>query len=703
MEAGRRQRSAAALAAVLGGILVAGMLAVGSASGEVASPVPQVDTGTGWAVTNLAAGSPQGSATPQMYDRVQVDAEGAVVAVHWRPCSGVEACSPRSYLRLSTDAGQSFGAAQSVDDAATAPVVAVAAGHVITAAPGDSGPSKPVVRIKRWGSAPSTAPAVQEIATTERPTDIRVAASGERGLLLYRDGDDVTLTSTEDAGATWSEPVVLGQSSSGQDVDIVGSRAVVAYGAGGGAWSTRVSDDAGVSWAEARTLAAGSEPAAAVRVAVTRGGRVALAASHAEAGSRRGDVRTSVDGVTWTAPTSLAYLSAPQVVELAVQGDAIVASGDGQSVRRSTDGETWAVIREHRRVVDAHSSHPFSSPWRTDVAVSSDGPLTMHGSTLLRSFRDTRPPAVRFTSVPPAATRVANQRVSFVGGDPDASRAWLLYECSFGNNPWYEECASPHSISRWSPEVAGPRQVLRVRVTDAAGRRSPVVTARWTLDERPSLLVWSTSDGPPITRSPRASIRWAAEDAESGAAAYDVRYSLTSQTAKRMSRQWRTTRALTRTRATSAKVAVPHGKVACVDVRAYDRAGNVSAWHRVTCVARPYDDRALKRSGSAKKVRGQRYYGGVATRLTKDGRLVLRGVERGSAVYVLYEHAPRKGTGTLLLPGPDQSFGGRGDKPLHNRVFASETVGRPAGSVAVRADEGSILIDGLAVLPRWAR
>ncbi|MBW9216722.1 exo-alpha-sialidase [Mumia sp. zg.B53] len=700
MKIGRRPRLAAILATSLGGVLVAGALAFapGSAVGETtaaAEPAP-IRTQTGWAVTNLASALGHGS--PQTHDLVDVDAEGTVVAARWRPCTR-SACGSRSYLRVSSDAGRTFGPPQIVDDAASTPVVAVSAATVLTASPAVAGPGTHVVRVQRWIRQTPTS---HDLAVAQRPVNLRLAASGERGVLAFRVGSTVMSMRTENAGASWSTPVVVGTSNGSLDVGIEGTRAVVVLASGGGTWSVRVSDDAGATWGAAHGLATSSDDAAVPRVAVTPSGRIALAGSHLEASRRRGDVRTSLDGTTWSPAASLAWLSATQVVDLAADGENLVASGDGLSLRRSTGGASWGFISEHHRVVSSMTSGFLADASRTSVAVASDGVLTMHGSTLLRSFPDTRAPSVRLTAVPPAVTTKPDQVVRFTGADADAADAWLMYECAYGANE-FRPCTSPHNLREWYPHLHGSDQSLRVRATDAAGRVSPVATTRWMLDQ-------AAPDGPYQTGGKSFSLRtahtfrWSAFDADSGVASYDVRYSTTSQTASRMSRSWRTSRALTRRQSPSVRLAIPRGKAVCVQARAHDRAGRVSAWSGVGCMSRPYDDRALRRSGVTKKVRDRRHLNRVATRLTKSGRLTLRGVEAGSIVYVVYKRTPSMGAGHLRPRGNvNFVFGERGPTRFR-QVWRFDDAARRGGSVSIAASRpGSIVIDGLAVVPRWAQ
>lgn len=679
----------------LGTALAAGALVTaggGAAAGEQPS---EVRTGTGWAVANLSA-----KPTPQTYDVVDVDAEGAVVAARWRPCTqNASGCDDRSYLRISMDRGKTFGEARQVDDVLNSTAVAVAGDRVLTAGSWATSQTGRVVRVSRWAPGTSADVSTYDIPIGAQPSGLRLAASGDRGLLTYRVGTDLMLARTTDGGATWSVPTVVGTTSGPADVDLNGDRAVMASAAEEGAWEVRVSDDAGATWGHGRMLAAASENRA-VRVAVAADGRIALAGSHLEGDSHRGDVQTSTDGAMWTERTSLGYLSSREVVDVAADDDAFVASGDGLSLLRSTDGANWPVVAEHRRVVRSPASHQLADTGRTAVAVSEDGMLTMHGSMLMRSFADTHAPSVRLTSVPPAVTRQTNVAIRFAGSDPDAAGAWLKYECAYGGSSGFGECSSPFSMARKAAVMYGSDQYFRVRAIDAAGHVSPTVTARWILDRWAPMNVYAKAKD--VVLGPRARFRWGAEEHESKVASYQVRYSVTSQTARRMA-SWRTTKALTKTTRRSVSLAVPKGRVVCIQVRARDVAGNASAWTRRECAARPYDDRDLIRNGKTRKLTGKRFLDRRATRLYMDSSVRLKGVERKSQVFVVFKRQPGRSSLTVSRPGTRKALvmtNGSTKFRVIREVSAPHQ--RRAGAIRISPAGTPVVLDGLVVLPRWA-
>ncbi|MGH1562769.1 hypothetical protein [Mumia sp. DW29H23] len=229
---------------------------------------------------------------------------------------------------------------------------------------------------------------------------------------------------------------------------------------------------------------------------------------------------------------------------------------------------------------------------------------------------------------------------------------------------------------------------------------TPVAGA--SADVTPPDVPWAT-DGQRHTLASTQLFSWVTSDLESNVASYDVRYSVSAQTASRMSQRWRSTPALARTTARTVRLRVPRGKIVCVQARAYDDAGNVSAWGNVGCTARAYDDRQVLRKGTVKKVRDRRYYGGVASRLKGEGRLVLRGVEAGSAVYVVYKQTRKMGAG-LLYPRGDTRyvFGERGPATFKAVWFFHDPVERSGRLRVLASAPGSIVIDGVAVVPRWA-
>jgi hypothetical protein len=243
---------------------------------------------------------------------------------------------------------------------------------------------------------------------------------------------------------------------------------------------------------------------------------------------------------------------------------------------------------------------------------------------------------------------------------------------------------------------------VRVRAIDAAGHVSPTVTARWILDRAAPSAPYHLS-ARDITLASRHTFRWGAYDADTSVSSYDLRWSKTKQTASHVSHAWHRRYGV---KARSVRLPVTRGKVTCLQVRARDRAGNVSGWSRRNCVARPYDDRALRRSGTTKKLRNKHFYGRSATRLSGNGRLTLRGVEKGSVVWVVLHQYPRSGAGVVKIPGQgtNRLIGLRGPKRFRVVEGLRDQLALRDGRVQVVSTRGAqVVLDGLAVVPWWAR
>ncbi len=128
--------------------------------------------------------------------------------------------------------------------------------------------------------------------------------------------------------------------------------------------------------------------------------------------------------------------------------------------------------------------------------------------------------------------------------------------------------------------------------------------------------------------------------ARAGLASYDVRRAVTPMRARHRA-AWALPPALQNlpTRGTDASprlvLPISRGQVVCVSARARDVDGTTGPWSAPSCAIRALDDSALARRGHSRVVRDGRYWGGRASEIGIRGRLLLRGVPRGSRVVVL--------------------------------------------------------------------
>ncbi|QMW67839.1 hypothetical protein H4N58_08290 [Mumia sp. ZJ1417] len=674
---GRRPRLAAMVATSLGGVLVAGVLAVapGSAAGETTTAAEPA--ALGWASTSLSRNS-------------------GIVGSHGRSVAVAQpgvtpAGADRSSVRISRDGGRTFGPSKDVTGRPLDVTVDAERLWVVSRVPGQV---RELV-VQSWDLDGGSVVSAARVTAPSAIKEAVLAIDGEDLVLAAGlDGGAVVTVGSADSGRTWATPVAVASSwVVGIDAAVVGDRVVLAYGVRPDDWATevRTTDDHGATWSGARSLAMDGTLSPSLAV-TARGVSLAVVVDRAVT------VRTSIDGNEWSGPMSVMPVPSGEIgASIAAYGDAVYATSDGTRIFGTRDGSDW---KELVSPAPLRAMFPTLAPDDIDGFVATDdGVGVLNGGVLVRGYRDQHAPSARFTAVPPAITRVPNQVVRFTSSDPDGPGAWVRYECAFGAND-FRPCSSPHSLAEWYPHLSDSYQTLRVRAFDAAGRVSPVVTTRWILDQAAPEPPYRTTEQE-ITTASRHTFRWRGSDADSGIASYDLRWSSTAQTASRMSRAWRSAGGV---RGTSVRLGVARGKVTCLQVRARDRAGLASAWSQPDCIARPYDDRSLARSGTTKKVRDKRFYGGSATRLTRKGRLTLRGVEAGSVVHVVYKKSPRMGAGILRPRGNvNYLFGERGTTRFRAAWRFHDNVRRP-GPVSVRVSEpGAIIIDGLAVLPRWAR
>lgn len=681
MKIGRRSRFAAGLATLLGGVLVAGAFAFapGSAVGETTAAAP-APTPLGWGSVTLA---PELSSIGQGLAAADGRTVAAVVSGWWD-----SAAVPKSELRMSVDGGRTFGPPRDL----TYPLAVAVSGERAWVVSWPGGPTNELV-IEAWdvaGNAPLT---TFRTSVPSVPRDAAVSVSGDDVVVAAGlSGGALVSLGSEDGGVTFDERVfVTSDWTVGVDIASSAGRTVLAYGVrpdGDVDVEVRTSDDTGATWSSGTLMGADAtrSPSLAVgaqgfSLGVVRGGRVA--------------VFSSADGKAWDGGTAVAPVPAGEIAAfVAAQGDTVYATSDGTRVYATTAGSDWARVPSPAPL---GTMFPSLVPGEIDAVIATDdGVGLLNLGVLVRGYQDTSAPVVRLTSVPPPITTVANHLVRFTSTDPDSPGAWARYECAYGSNE-FRPCTSPHNLAEWYPHLHGSRQSLRVRAVDAAGHVSAAATARWILDSRPPHGVFADSPKT-VTLTDRASFRWGADDPESGVASYDLRWSSTSQKASRMSRSWRTRSAV---KTTSGTFGVARGKVVCLQVRARDRAGRVSAWSRTECVARPYDDRALARSGSTKKLRGKRFVDGSATRIRPGGEVRLRGVRRGSDVVVVFKREPGRRGFTIRRPGVIKDFVETAGRTRFRVVrMAAEPRQRRAGTVRISGDG---VLDGIAVLPSWAR
>ena len=203
---------------------------------------------------------------------------------------------------------------------------------------------------------------------------------------------------------------------------------------------------------------------------------------------------------------------------------------------------------------------------------------------------------------------------------------------------------------------------------------------------------------PRVATSRTLTIAWSASDDNTGVASFDVRQRSASYSSSTLGTAvtWKS-----RTTGASAAFTGSTGRTYCLDVRAYDRAGNRGLFGAPACVAIPVDDRSLTRSGSWTSVSSSGYYLGTGSRSTASGAtLRLTGVKY-RRLSLLATTCSTCGTARVYL----------GSTQLKSINLASSTTKRAqvftidvssalkGGTVTIRQSSGGkqVIIEGLAV------
>ena len=131
----------------------------------------------------------------------------------------------------------------------------------------------------------------------------------------------------------------------------------------------------------------------------------------------------------------------------------------------------------------------------------------------------------------------------------------------------------------------------------------------------------SLSPLPRFTLARAAGLRWSATDA-GGVTRYDVR--VRTAGAGSAFGTWRVPAGWQGTTATTGSLPLGAGSTACVQVRAHDRAGNVSAWSAQRCTARPLDDRSLRAGSGWSRVSDAGAYVGTRSTTVRRGAVLSR-------------------------------------------------------------------------------
>lgn len=145
----------------------------------------------------------------------------------------------------------------------------------------------------------------------------------------------------------------------------------------------------------------------------------------------------------------------------------------------------------------------------------------------------------------------------------------------------------------------------------------------------------------PVSLGTAALFSSAASDEGSSVASYDVRYRRCAP--RTLLGPWVAPSSWTGRTSAKGALSLTPGCLYCVQVRARDRAGNVSKWSAARCTTRQLDDRSLVASSGWVWQTGSDYYLGTATSARRSGPTLAVAVPRARRVAVMATTGPLAG------------------------------------------------------------
>ena len=169
---------------------------------------------------------------------------------------------------------------------------------------------------------------------------------------------------------------------------------------------------------------------------------------------------------------------------------------------------------------------------------------------------------------------------------------------------------------------------LGLTTTSARAAAVPAVTGPADLTAPTSARIVTPVTTQATTASTRLAVAWAATDAGSGIASYDVRLRMAAWNASFGSyASWKNA-----TTALSSTYVTNTGRTVCFSVRARDKAANVSSWSPDKCATTPLDDRSLAAASFTHVTQNSAYGRTLSTTTTKSATL--------TRTLVLAAHSP---------------------------------------------------------------
>jgi hypothetical protein len=242
---------------------------------------------------------------------------------------------------------------------------------------------------------------------------------------------------------------------------------------------------------------------------------------------------------------------------------------------------------------------------------------------------ETTPPTVQIDSGPSGWVHSAT--FAFSGTDESSA---VTFQCSLDSGP-ATACTSPATYAG----LTHGTHSFSVNAVDVAGNTN-TVSQPFQFQYDALAPVTSSAALPAYNLNSAVGLRYSATDAGSGVASYDVRYRKAPFNGGfgAYSNPVSTTALLWTTPAAP-------GWTYCLQARAHDKVGLVSAWSTERCTVTPLDDRAFAASSGWGRGSGSPYYKGTVTATTKTGQVLTRTGAQARRLYLVVTTC--HGCGTL--------------------------------------------------------
>ena len=338
--------------------------------------------------------------------------------------------------------------------------------------------------------------------------------------------------------------------------------------------------------------------------------------------------------------------------------------------------------------------HPFTVTGPGQQPSEWAVPYDYFGRGLKESvWMDTVDAAPTATLSVPAFTRASTTTATIAVADADDAIGGLRVSCRVDSAAW-----TPCGPGAWPIPAQKPgTHLLSVQVIDPRGRTA-TASRIWVVDQ---LSPTVTLRGPaqPFTLASSIPVSWTGSDWGSGIAYYQVRWNKAAYNggfgAWQYPAAWQK---LTGTTVTLTGVVPAVGY--CFQVRAVDKVGNTGAWSAQKCSAVALDDRSLGASAGWSRVSWSLFYRGTATQTSKTGAYLTRPGAALTRVAVVATRCPTCGTVGVYVNGISVGRVNLYSAPIvRQAVIALPPFSYRTGTVTLKvlSSGKSVQVDGLGI------